>query len=172
MKALFYTNDFTKELYYFLEERVTSIKGPIITIELFDKDNHIEAWYQSEKKFKSFNKILEAQGLIRNCVNGRNYLDMEKILRWSFSDYKVHSYGIEFTNVREDGVISYSFNNTSINPWTDDDVQTLESVKKVNAGSYLHARIKLYKNILQSGYGLSDYEYLGNNLPTRFIQGY
>lgn len=169
MKVLFYTNNFIKELYYFLEERVSSSTGPIITMEMHEKENHIKAWYQSDKKHKSFTKKLKEQSLIRNTVNGKIYLDMDSILRWSFSDFKVHSYGIEFLNVREEGVIDYSFNNTSINLWNQEEVQTLDGVKKIAAASYLHARIKLYVDIWQSGYGLADYEYLGNSEPARFI---
>ncbi len=171
MKVVFYTQDFERMLYEFLEERLMTYNVGVIELEteLVPEENKVVVMFKSTKQDKALIDKMKRQNLVESRKDGKVYLDMSYILRLSFSSYKVHSYGLEFTDPVQDGIVEYSFEHSKAGEFVSDDIQLVRDIMKVNAGSYIHALIKLNLFIKDKMENIRDYMFVGNSHPYRFI---
>ncbi|MBI9015022.1 MAG: hypothetical protein JEZ08_22515 [Clostridiales bacterium] len=169
MKAIFYRDHFLRSIYTLLEERVPIYRIPNINMEFIPEENRIEAWFHSMKNNKGVISILKQQNLISRREYGKAYLDMDYILRLSLSDYSIHSYGVVFTNPHPEGIIKYSFGNIKNTQDVIDGTYLIKNVVQVNAGSFLHAAIKLDFYLRDKEYCPTEYDLIGNSHELRYL---
>lgn len=166
---LFYTQDFLRAMYEFLESRLPTYKIPNIILELNPDNNQVHAYFISSKEYKPLINKLKSQNLIEDTKDSKVFLNMSYLLRLSFSEVKVHSYGVSFTNPVDDGVVEFAFECFLNYHIEDTDIRELPNVVAINAGSYLHALIKLKIYLHENNVEYKGYELIRNSHPFRFL---
>ncbi|MBE0451579.1 MAG: hypothetical protein IBX70_12145 [Clostridia bacterium] len=138
MKAIpVYTEELLKVVYTELRRRYPIGTIPEFQINLDQHNNIMEIFGARSDLTQNFVKHMKKQFLYFSEDEERFYLNSKLLLKLSYSNYIVTSYGVIFSNVMDFGLLKFRFFESGKVP-----INTFD----VDAGSYIHAFIKAKMN--------------------------